>query len=835
MTIRSKLIINVGTVIIIIAGIVLASTRGMRSVQTHIWALTQKSAPFQVKTIELGKAVQGVAGALGNANAARTPDELRGYQAEVERELEQVRHSAEEIRSLSQGQENEVHRELEGTSRELLQAAATRLKAQAETEAAAAGVRDRLKDALSQLRSLDERAVKLQKTAGAQFRSAVDEMKKSSAAVQDAQNLSTLLSNTQLISYQIVREEKKLLLFSLKSKAKAELDRAAQNPALKESPRIREAFAGLKAKVADILSAKGSYFAQPDDTTRQAVVKAAGEADAVVTNLLFNLDAEVSKQKNHYQSETKRQDEAFANLNSAGSVMMGGKELSTLGQTMQALSVSLASASTAAELDAMTAQVRGCFERAQAVGQGLPPVLAGLGAQQDAALVRHAVDGLRAIRDLVAGDAGMAAKVRHSMELNAKSREMQRKLQQTSDSQAKKGDENVQAARGDQEKAIRDVNEALASNMALIIWSGLFAVIFGLVFGVWIYRSISAPLGRLSQVAADVERTGDFSLRSEARGNDEVSRTVRAFNSLLDNLHQVLGDVNRVLGDLARGDLRSVVQVEAKGDLNDLKQRLNGTIATLSETVTSIRVQAEQSSQASGASTNSVGQVAAASRQQLDAVSRLATAMQETGSVISEIAGSTEIASAKAQSSARLVGAGREKIGQMSRGMSSIAQNSEKISDLTGQIIDIADQTSLLALNAAIEAARAGDQGRGFAVVADEVAKLSERVTTLAKDISSVVGTSVQESSQAVQQTKEMHAEMENISRSSAEIDELLQRIAVAIEQQNATVASITGDVGTLSRIAQSNAASSDELALLLSRLARAAETVNQQAARFRT
>ena len=835
MTIRSKLIINVGTVIVIIAGIVLASTRGMRTVQTHIWALTQKSTPFQVKTIELGKAVQGVVGALGSANAAHSPEELKAYGAEVDRNLGEVQRISGEIKPLTQGQDTDVHSELEGTARELLQAAATRLKAQAETEGAAAGVRERLKDALTQLKSLDERAVRLQKTAGGQFRSSVAEMKKSTSAVQDAQNLTTLLANTQLVIYQIVKEEKKLVMFSLKNKAKAELERAVQNPILKESPRIRETYGGLRTRVGDIITAKGAYFAQPDEKTRQAVEKAAADAEGMVTNLIFSLDAEVSKQKNNYSAETKRQDEAFASLNSAGSVMVAGKELSSLGQTMQALSVSLASASTLAEVDSTTAQVKSCFERAQAVGQGLPAVLARLGAKDDANLVRRAVDGLRAIRDLVAGEAGMAAKVRHSIELNTKAREMQRKLQLTSTSQAQKGDENVLAARGDQEKAIRDLNEALRSNMALVVWSGGFAVLFGLVFGVWIYRSITVPLGRLSKVAAEVERTGDFSLRSEARGNDEVSRTVHAFNSLLANLNQVLGDVNRVLGDLAQGDLRSAVRVEAKGDLNDLKQRLNGTIATLNEAVTSIRTQAGQSSQASGASTKSVNQVAAASRQQLDAVSRLATALQETGSVISEIAGNTEIASEKAQSSFRLVGAGREKIGHMSRGMSSISDNSEKISGLTGLIIDIADQTSLLALNAAIEAARAGDHGRGFAVVADEVAKLSERVTALAKDISTVVSASVKESSQAVHQTQEMHAEMENISRASAEIDELLQRIAVAIEQQNATVASITGDVGTLSKIAQSNAVSSDELATLLSRVAQAADTVNEQASRFRT
>jgi methyl-accepting chemotaxis protein len=835
MTIRSKLIINVGSVLVIIAAIVFASTRGMRSVQGNIWALTQKSTPFQVKTIELEKGVQAVVGALASADTARSPAELKNYQAEAEHALEDVGRTSAAIKELANGQESDVQAELEGTARDLFAVATDRLKAQAETEAAAAGVRERLKESLAQLKTLDDHAVRLQKSAGAQFRSSVSEMKKSTSAVQDAQALSSILSNIQVITVQILKEEKKLLMISLRGKAKAELERAAQSPYLKVSPRVREDFVQLKQKVGELVAAKGAFFAKPSAETKLAVEKAAGETDGVVTTLVIALDAEVSKQKNNYQAEAKRQDEAFATLNASGAVLVGGKELSTLGETMQAVSVRLSSAPTVAEVDAISAQVRNSFDRAQAVGKELPAILAGLKAREDASLVRRAIEGLRGIRDLVTGDAGMAAKVRHSLELNAKAHEMRLKLQQTSMAQAKKGAESVQAARGDQEKAIAAVNDSLKSNSALILWSGLFAVLFGLGFGGWIYRSITAPLGALARVAAEVERTGDFSRRSEARGNDEVARTVRAFNSLLGSLHEVLGDVNRVLGDMAEGDLRSAVRVEAKGDLDSLKQRINQTIATLNQTVTGIRGEAEVSSAASDESSASVNQVSAAARQQLDAVSRLATAMQQTGAVIAEIAGNAENASNQARSSSGLVQDGREKVETMSRAMGSISTNSDKISELTDEIIDIADQTSLLALNAAIEAARAGEHGRGFAVVSDEVAKLSTRVTTLAKDISAAVTLSVKESTQAVRHTEEIRGEMEKISQSSAEIDEMLQRIAVAIEEQNATVSSITGDVGTLSRIAEENATSSDQLAVSLSRLAQAADTVTQQAARFRT
>ncbi len=68
-----------------------------------------------------------------------------------------------------------------------------------------------------------------------------------------------------------------------------------------------------------------------------------------------------------------------------------------------------------------------------------------------------------------------------------------------------------------------------------------------------------------------------------------------------------------------------------------------------------------------------------------------------------------------------------------------LTAKANEIDQLLSIIEQVAGETNLLALNANIEAARAGESGKGFAVVADEVRKLADSTKSSLQNVSEVI------------------------------------------------------------------------------------------------
>jgi methyl-accepting chemotaxis protein len=204
---------------------------------------------------------------------------------------------------------------------------------------------------------------------------------------------------------------------------------------------------------------------------------------------------------------------------------------------------------------------------------------------------------------------------------------------------------------------------------------------------------------------------------------------------------------------------------------------------------------------------NDSSQIAMASESISISANQSATDVEEIASSMEEIVTIIDVNSSHAEVAKDIA----FKVSEGVEGIVKSANDTVNILDkITGRIAiinDIAFQTNLLSLNAAVEAARAGVHGRGFGVIANEVKKLAEMSKNAATEIAFISRESVNISKHSEGNLKEFIIEIEKITQLAQKIFELSREQKLGAEQVNEAIQGFNSQV-------QSNAATSEELAV---------------------
>jgi methyl-accepting chemotaxis protein len=168
------------------------------------------------------------------------------------------------------------------------------------------------------------------------------------------------------------------------------------------------------------------------------------------------------------------------------------------------------------------------------------------------------------------------------------------------------------------------------------------------------------------------------------------------------------------------------------------------------------------------------------------------------------------------------------------RTMDGIRGSSARIGEIIGTIDSIAFQTNILALNAAVEAARAGDQGRGFAVVASEVRSLAQRSAAAAREIKTLISTSVEQVESGTQVVRKAGETIQEIVSASTRVNALLDEVSTGAREQNLGIGQIGAAVQELDRVTQQNAALVEQTAAASSAMRDQATALAAEVARFK-
>jgi methyl-accepting chemotaxis protein len=310
-----------------------------------------------------------------------------------------------------------------------------------------------------------------------------------------------------------------------------------------------------------------------------------------------------------------------------------------------------------------------------------------------------------------------------------------------------------------------------ATRIALVVMALVsLAVVAG---SIWLSRKITGALQQAVTLAQEVA-AGDLTARAHTTGQDEIADLVRALGDMQSNLATLVSQVRQG----AEGVANASSEI-ALGN-NDLSMR---------------------------------------TEQQASALQQTASSMEELGSTVGHSADNARQASQLATNASNVAVRGGQVVGQVVETMRGINDASRRIADIISVIDGIAFQTNILALNAAVEAARAGEQGRGFAVVASEVRALAGRSAEAAKEIKSLINTSVERVEHGSTLVDQAGTTMTEVVTAIQRVTDIVGEISSASSEQSAGVTQVGQAISQIDQATQQNSALVEEMAAAASGL----------------
>ncbi len=805
MTIRKRLTLNVLFVSVIVGAVVVTGILGMWFVRSKLTYLTEQSTPFQMRTLDFQRALQGATADLVKVGAADSKEGYALFRKEAELSLAEVKKAQETLRNLSGESKTKAYEELEGIASEMFAVTQGRLDAEDQAQSASKTITQRLREASAKLKDLDSRIKHIQGNRTKAFGASMEDTKNITSKLRSVDTFKAILKDLQIAVMELQRSQDRKTLIIARGKINAIMSKAIQNDHVKESKNLTADIKSVGEKIDELIRLQG----QANGESKSRIEALLADVNEKVSALLLMVEQDILTTAERSGTEAGRQNSIFGQTMVANTVLSNTFEITAYGITLEGLATRLFTVNSERELGSIETELRGAFERIESVEKTLRSALVRLDAKEEQKTLQAVVESVNSIKGTLFSGSGIIAKVRHRLAMKEKSLMATERLRDIVLKQAELGKNTILVARGDQENAIAAVNRVVQFSTLLIATIGVGALVFGILFGIWVYRSIAGPLKQLMQVSekvADGDLTGAIEDRS---AKDEIGTVQASMSSMVRNLRDIVDKIRLSTGSLASSS-----------------EELSATAVALEKGSREQVLQIEQS--------------ATAMTQMSQTTIDMARNALDTAKAAQDMRSIAEGGRDTMETTAKELTKFRDSVQESAGRIEALGQKSGEIHSIVTLIKDIADQTNLLALNAAIEAARAGEQGRGFAVVADNVRQLAERSSHAAGEI----GKTVQSIQEDVQSSVHlMQDERRSINRVMGHVDsnmkaidhivsyvgqvsDMVQRIAAAIEEQTTASQEVSGAMENTSLITRdlNNAVgeikrSADELAVLAAEL----------------
>lgn len=315
--------------------------------------------------------------------------------------------------------------------------------------------------------------------------------------------------------------------------------------------------------------------------------------------------------------------------------------------------------------------------------------------------------------------------------------------------------------------------------------------------------------------------------------DNEIGKVAKQLKNAVNSLVYYIDKISEVMSTMADGHFNIEFEKDFEGDFKDIQAAIESFSLKISDSMNEIM---EVSTMVSSGASQLAGAgqaLAETVSDQADIVEDLSVTVNNITDEISGNSSDAENISNEVKEVVENIVAGNKKMQEVVVAMNDISDSSQEISKIIDTINSIADQTNLLSLNASIEAARAGEAGKGFAVVATEVSQLAGQTVQASQSTADLISNSLRSVEIGINVANETAKELDAMVEQVQGIADKVKLIADASTVQARSVKDMSNNIGQITEVGHTNAATSEESLALSYEMSDHAESLKNLVAKF--
>lgn len=358
----------------------------------------------------------------------------------------------------------------------------------------------------------------------------------------------------------------------------------------------------------------------------------------------------------------------------------------------------------------------------------------------------------------------------------------------------------------------------------------ILAVIF---VGSFILKKCLKPVKSIHKAIISMEN-GDLSYAPDYFGDDILGTLCEALAKTNTALKGYVNDISVNLENMANGNFNVRFSADYVGDFSSIKGSIEGIASSMQSVIEGVSTASSQVTIGADSVSETATSLATGASEQSQTVDELNEIIEHFMTLVSQSVDNADKAKENSNQTGECIENSNASMKELLNSMEQITEMSTQIEKIVKTIDDIAFQTNILALNAAVEAARAGAAGKGFAVVADEVRNLASKSAEAAKGTTALIQNTTEAVAKGSAIANATAESLDAVTTKSRDVNDLVESISNACDEQRAQISVITDKLGAISDIARKNAATAEESAASSEELSGQARTLDDLMAQFR-